>query len=451
MQIQLQIHVIGPKLHARKRAVYRSDCLLLSDSRRMLTRNRRSRDENSAVSQTYQSSNKIITKTVTPRGKVRRPLSSLENLLDLPESLLRNVTPTNCPTGKTDRLTLKRNKKPHEHGGCIKKLKANLGKEHQCNRNWWLDCTIEPLDITFHIWEYLQPREIMNNVATVCKSWSRMLKGSPVLIQTRKAYERWMLYRNLHHRATQSVGLDYMHTQPEVTRDMRGVLADWLYQVNAEFENHCDTLFLTLALVDRFLSKKKVARTEVQLVGIACLLLASKAEENRYPDLRELLYLCDGIYTRPQLLQMESSVLQTLCHSLHSPETLSFVRHLLHEFSLPKFAQSLSCYLAESTLLHYHFVPLHPSVIATAIVCLTCLQQGLPYAEILAYAALDVNAVSKVARLVVKMAQGSSAHDLQHIFQKYALKENDCVSLTHLPDSFVEMLQQGKTTVKVVG
>lgn len=54
--------------------------------------------------------------------------------------------------------------------------------------------------------------------------------------------------------------------------------------------------------VDRFLDRNVVKRTEVQLLGVAALLVASKAEESRYPDLGELLYLCDGIYTRPQVI-----------------------------------------------------------------------------------------------------------------------------------------------------
>ncbi len=40
-----------------------------------------------------------------------------------------------------------------------------------------------------------------------------------------------------------------------------------------------DTLFLGVSCVDRFLSIQDVSRSQLQLVGVTCLFLASKYEE----------------------------------------------------------------------------------------------------------------------------------------------------------------------------
>ena len=47
-----------------------------------------------------------------------------------------------------------------------------------------------------------------------------------------------------------------------------------------------DTLFLAISYVDRFLSMHAVPRAKLQLVGVACMLLAAKYEEIYAPQAR---------------------------------------------------------------------------------------------------------------------------------------------------------------------
>lgn len=72
---------------------------------------------------------------------------------------------------------------------------------------------------------------------------------------------------------------DYMDTQPEINAKMRMILFDWLIEVHRKFELMPETLYLTINIVDRFLSVKAVRKKELQLVGISAMLLASKYEE----------------------------------------------------------------------------------------------------------------------------------------------------------------------------
>ncbi len=54
-----------------------------------------------------------------------------------------------------------------------------------------------------------------------------------------------------------------------------------------------DTLFLAVSYIDRFLSLHAVQRSRLQLVGVACMLLAAKYEEIYAPQAcRSLLLAC---------------------------------------------------------------------------------------------------------------------------------------------------------------
>lgn len=82
-----------------------------------------------------------------------------------------------------------------------------------------------------------------------------------------------------------------MVKQPDINVKMRGILVDWLIEVHRKFELMPETLYLTINIVDRFLSEKAVSRRELQLVGISSMLIASKYEEIWAPEVIFLNFL----------------------------------------------------------------------------------------------------------------------------------------------------------------
>ena len=65
-----------------------------------------------------------------------------------------------------------------------------------------------------------------------------------------------------------------------------------------------ETLYLTVNLIDRFLSKQAVVRKKLQLVGLVALLLACKYEEVSVPIVEDLVVISDKAYTRNDVLEM---------------------------------------------------------------------------------------------------------------------------------------------------
>lgn len=77
---------------------------------------------------------------------------------------------------------------------------------------------------------------------------------------------------------------DYMPLQTDINSKMRSILIDWLVEVHRKFELMPESLYLTINIVDRYLSMKIVPRRELQLVGISSMLIACKYEEIWAPE-----------------------------------------------------------------------------------------------------------------------------------------------------------------------
>ena len=104
--------------------------------------------------------------------------------------------------------------------------------------------------------------------------------------------------------------------QKDVNEKMRAILIDWLVDVHAKFKMNHQTLFLTVNIIDRYLEQVPVPRTQLQLVGIASLFVASKYEEIYPPDLKEFVKCCDHTYSADQIIEVESHIILILNFNL---------------------------------------------------------------------------------------------------------------------------------------
>ncbi|PWA36357.1 Cyclin A/B/D/E [Artemisia annua] len=105
---------------------------------------------------------------------------------------------------------------------------------------------------------------------------------------------------------------NYMDSQPDINARMRATLLDWLIQAHNKYKLMPETLYLTINIVDRFLSVTTVARTELRLVGISALLISSKYEDIRPPLVNDMITISDSAYSREQILAMEKAILSRL-------------------------------------------------------------------------------------------------------------------------------------------
>jgi cyclin A len=67
----------------------------------------------------------------------------------------------------------------------------------------------------------------------------------------------------------------YMTKQPNISFSMRSILVEWMLEVGQEHDLHTETIFLAVNYLDRFLSAMAVSKRKLQLVGTACMFIAS--------------------------------------------------------------------------------------------------------------------------------------------------------------------------------
>ncbi|KAJ6409515.1 hypothetical protein OIU84_009084 [Salix udensis] len=170
---------------------------------------------------------------------------------------------------------------------------------------------------------------------------------------------------------------NYMReVQNDVSVNMRETLVDWLVEVAEEYRLVSDTLYLTVSYIDRFLSSQALSRNNLKLLGVSCMLIASKYEEISPPNVESFCHITDSSCSKDQVLDMEKQVLKSLNYEMGAPTTINFLRILLKaaqencESSDLQF-EFLGCYLAELSLLEYGCMRFLPSMIAASAVFLS--------------------------------------------------------------------------------
>ncbi|KAF5949525.1 hypothetical protein HYC85_011518 [Camellia sinensis] len=123
--------------------------------------------------------------------------------------------------------------------------------------------------------------------------------------------------------------VNYMAIQTEITPEMRGILINWLIEVHLKFDLMQETLYLTVTLLDQYLSLVTIKKNEMQLVGLTALLLASKYEDFWHPRVLDLISISVESYTRDQMLGMEKAMLKKLKFRLNAPTPYMFMLRFL--------------------------------------------------------------------------------------------------------------------------
>lgn len=158
------------------------------------------------------------------------------------------------------------------------------------------------------------------------------------------------------------------NVQTDINDKMRAILIDWLVEVHLKFKLMPETLFLTVNLIDRYLSMKPVSRKNLQLVGVTAMLLASKYEEIWAPEVRDFVYISDKAYTRDQILQMERQMLNVLKFQLTVPTPYQFMCRFIKAAGADKQQALLISFLVELCLPEYSMLKYKSSLLAAGAV-----------------------------------------------------------------------------------
>ncbi|CAD6238870.1 unnamed protein product [Miscanthus lutarioriparius] len=223
---------------------------------------------------------------------------------------------------------------------------------------------------------------------------------------------------------------DFMETiQKDTNPSMRAILIDWLVEVAEEYRLVPDTLYLTVNYIDRYLSGNEINRQKLQLLGVACMLIAAKYEEICAPQVEEFCYITDNTYFRDEVLDMEASVLNYLKFEMTAPTAKCFLRRFARAAQAcdedpALHLEFLANYIAELSLLEYNLLSYPPSLIAASAIFLArfILQPTkYPWNSTLAhYTQYKPSELSDCVKVLHRLCSVGSGSNLPAIREKYS-------------------------------
>ena len=159
---------------------------------------------------------------------------------------------------------------------------------------------------------------------------------------------------------------NYMDFQKDINPSMREILNDWLIEVHLKFKLLPETLFLTVNLIDRYLSTTSIYRNKLQLVGVTAMLIASKYEEIYPPIVSDFVYITDNAYTREEILAMEERILIALQFGMHFTSPNRFLERFLFLKNSSETEKNFALFMLEGSLIQYQMLQYRPSELAAS-------------------------------------------------------------------------------------
>ena len=163
----------------------------------------------------------------------------------------------------------------------------------------------------------------------------------------------------------QSVKEDFLKDQKIYTPKVRQRLIDWLIELSRRLECDPETMYMTVAVIDRYFAAVNVEhRNHVQLVALGALLVASKYEQIWPPSVEDLIKSADNPISRRDMFRAEIDILEKLNFDLGRPIPLAFLRRYSRAAHCDHKMHSMAKFLMELTLSEYECAHWKPSLVA---------------------------------------------------------------------------------------
>ncbi|SCV04335.1 LAME_0H17634g1_1 [Lachancea meyersii CBS 8951] len=214
---------------------------------------------------------------------------------------------------------------------------------------------------------------------------------------------------------------------------LRAILIDWLIEVHQKFQLLPETLYLSINVMDRFMSLRKVSMAKLQLLAVSSLLIAAKFEEINLPKLSQYAYITDGACTCQDIKEAEMYVLTTLKFNIGWPNPLNFLRRISKADGYDNKTRSIAKFFMEYAMCCPEFVDVVPSRIsAMAMYCArACLDKDTKWSETFRHYSGGIDVFHDVAfqkeccNLIKEISKPST--QLKALELKYRSKATDSV------------------------
>ena len=215
---------------------------------------------------------------------------------------------------------------------------------------------------------------------------------------------------------------NYMLNQTDINYKMRAILIDWLIDVHLKYKLLPQTMYITVNLIDRYLSKNETNRKQLQLVGVAAIFIATKYEEIYPPALKDFVYITDKAYVKKDVLEMEEKMLNSLKFDITFPTQWSFLEIYKKRLELDNKIFYLSWFLMELCLIDYKILKFKMSEISASALFIAMNQLGKydkdDFEKITGY---EENNIRDCINEINEYYIYNSGHNLQAVRRKFSL------------------------------
>lgn len=169
---------------------------------------------------------------------------------------------------------------------------------------------------------------------------------------------------------------NFLQIQAHITPKLRAYCVDSQVDLHRQLSQkfgrslQIDTLFLSISILDHFLSRKPIGAEKLHLAGIGAFFIACKYEETYYPSINQLLRFVPEAGKKDDVLRMEQIILTELRYSLGLPTSIVFLKRYAKAAHADSTIGMVSRFISEYSLSSYSLCANYlPSVIAAAATC----------------------------------------------------------------------------------
>ena len=155
--------------------------------------------------------------------------------------------------------------------------------------------------------------------------------------------------------------------QSNITPRMRSTVIDWLVEIHRRFKMHSESLYMTIYLLDMYLTECDLDKACYQRLACAALMIAAKSEERSVPLMEDFVYVAGKSFSATALQRMEASLFEKVgCH-VTPILAFSFLSRSLRFIQATPQQSQYCLFILESLLLDSDFIGVRPSFLAAAV------------------------------------------------------------------------------------
>ena len=150
---------------------------------------------------------------------------------------------------------------------------------------------------------------------------------------------------------------------------MRTVAVDWLVLIHHKiFKFQENTLFLTIQIFDRYLSKVDLNTEKTELLLLTSFMLASKHNEIDYVNMQETLQLAQNKFTKEQIIEMESEILDIINFEILTPTMCEYFKLFASFLNFSEAKINHGLYVLNIVLVDFHMLEYPNFMLALSVV-----------------------------------------------------------------------------------